>query len=109
MKLIATKNQTYKTRHLVAGDPFEASDRVGHLLIAIRKAKPASETKAPPARTYAEPQQESGPPPKVVPYTAAEEEVINLRRAARRLGIAVDKRWGAQRLRDIIAQAQSPT
>jgi hypothetical protein len=41
MKLIATANYPYKTRHLKAGDPFEtASQKDGELLIKMRRARP---------------------------------------------------------------------
>lgn len=39
MDLIATKSFSYNTRRLLPGDPFQASDRDGRLLIGIKKAK----------------------------------------------------------------------
>lgn len=39
MKLIATKSMLFGGRSLNVGDEFEASDRNGRLLKAIRKAK----------------------------------------------------------------------
>lgn len=53
MKLIATKSMLFGGRSLNIGDEFEASDRNGRLLKAIRKAKDPDEPvkAAPPAAT----------------------------------------------------------
>lgn len=42
MDLIATRAMTFGTRRLLAGDRFTASSQTGRVLIAIKKAKPAS-------------------------------------------------------------------
>ena len=39
MKLVATREFSYATRRLLPGDTFEASDRDGKLLIAVKKAQ----------------------------------------------------------------------
>lgn len=46
MKLIATKSMLFGGRSLNVGDEFEASDRNGRLLKAIRKAKDPDEPPA---------------------------------------------------------------
>jgi type IV secretory pathway VirB10-like protein len=114
MKLIAIKKMTYATRHLVAGDPFEAKDRDARILIGIRKAKPAA------AKTPQRPKATATPPPPVMPPPPANEaveapeeqpsmpgsEIARLRKTARQVGLVVDKRWGSQRLRDEIAKVR---
>jgi hypothetical protein len=116
MKLIATKKMTYATRHLVAGDPFEAKDRDARILIGIRKAKAAAaktsqRTKTtvaappppmPPAGEVSEPQQQQ---PQEQP-SGNGDEIARLRKTARQVGLIVDKRWGRQRLRDEIAKVR---
>jgi hypothetical protein len=105
MKLIATKKLTYATRHLVAGDPFEARDRDARILIGIRKAK-AAETRLR-GRVKVSVQEEPAPvpmPPTPSPPPSNDgDEIARLRKTARLLGIVVDKRWGSQTLRDRIA------
>lgn len=48
MDLIATRPLTYGTRRLKAGDPFTASRTNGRVLVAINKAKLATEKDAAP-------------------------------------------------------------
>lgn len=48
MDLIATRPLVYGTRRLKAGDPFTASRTNGRVLVAINKAKLATETDAAP-------------------------------------------------------------
>ena len=108
MKLIATKKMTYATRHLVAGDPFEASDRDARVLIGIRKAKVAEAKLSgrtrkvlvaeAPAPVPVSPTPSPPPPP-----SNDGDEIARLRKTARLLGVVVDKRWGSQTLRDRIA------
>lgn len=43
MDLIATRTMTYGTRRLTPGDRFTASNMNGRLLIAIKKAKAATD------------------------------------------------------------------
>jgi hypothetical protein len=104
MRLIATKRLTYNTRHLVAGDPFDASNKDARILIGIKKAKAAEERR----RRYRVPAAaaaELAPMPAVAAVTTTpdDDEITRLRKTARRLGIIVDKRWGSQTLRDKIA------
>jgi hypothetical protein len=91
-RLIATKPMTYATRRLQAGDAFEAPRRDARILLAIRKAKTAGE--ASPA-----PQAPEAPAP------AEDADLEALRAEAERLGIDVDGRWGAKRLRAEIDRA----
>lgn len=102
VKLIATKRLRYGTRAFAAGDRFEVPERDAKLLVyAVKRAKFAKATEAlhypakAPAK-YAEPE-----PAKAAP-TPADLEVDRLRNTARRLGLAVDHRWGAARLRSEI-------
>ncbi len=56
-KLVATKELTYNTRRLFAGDEFEASNRDAVILTAIRKAKRVrapGRVAAPPAKVAKE-------------------------------------------------------
>jgi hypothetical protein len=109
MKLIAIKKMTYATRHLVAGDPFEAKDRDARILIGIRKAKPAAAkpSQRPKTTTVMAP----SPPlsevaaPEEQPSTG-DDDIARLRKTARQVGLIVDKRWGRQRLRDEIAKVR---
>ncbi len=104
MKLTARRSFTYATRHLVAGDVFEAPDIHGIILIARRKAKPAEE------KLISQP-----PVVNVIlggwgPY---DEDVdpVKLRQVAESRGITVDGRWGAKRLQaeiDAVAKPSTP-
>jgi hypothetical protein len=95
-KLIATKRLRYGTRALAAGDHFEAPSMDAKLLVyAVKKAKFAKDE----------------PAPKPTPARAAivdDPELERLRASARRLGIAVDNRWGSRRLEAEIAAKRSP-
>lgn len=80
MRLIAAKPFKYATRHLVANEEFEAAAQYGRILLATGLARISQS-----------------------PLTAGREDLSELRREAARLGIAVDNRWGARRLRAEIA------
>jgi hypothetical protein len=75
----ATKPFRYATRALAAGETFEANRRDARTLAAIGKAREIE--------------------PK--------ENVDGLREEALALGIKVDKRWGADRIREEIKWAQN--
>ena len=85
MRLIATRPLRYpanrrNTRALVAGDLFEAPRHDAQLLVyACKRAAFANEI---------------GP----VPLAPDVDDIEALRTLAERLGIEVDKRWGARRL-----------
>lgn len=85
-KLIASRAMRYGTRALRAGDEFEASRRDARLLVAIGRASEAKE------------------PEPVKPEP--EDDIEALREEAQALGVHVDGRWGAKRLRDEIAKAR---
>ena len=74
MRLIARKPHTYGTRRLQAGEEFDIADSYGRTLLFMRLARRA------------------GPP-------KGEDEMPRLRADAQALGIDVDLRWGAKRLR----------
>lgn len=75
MDLIATKKLRYGGRNFTPGEAFTAINRDGRILVGIKKAKEA--------------------PP---------DDLAALRATAKRLGINVDMRWGARRLREEIAK-----
>ncbi|WP_242137372.1 MULTISPECIES: hypothetical protein [unclassified Sphingomonas] len=85
--LIATRSLRYATRALTAGDPFQASNKDARILVAIKKARPASVEEA--AQSEA----------------SADAEHQALRDEATKLGIMVGPRWGEKRLKDEIAKA----
>lgn len=89
MKLIATKSLRYATRRMLAGDEFEASSMHARILVGARKARYA------PAPSV---------PHDIEPEDAGTEIIDRLRSQADRLGIKVDKRWGAARLAQEIAR-----
>jgi len=88
MKLMAVKPHRYGTRHLTAGEEYEAPIREAVAMVAARKAKPMKGT-ARPAPTMPEPEPE---PP----------SLDDLRLQATQLGINVDGRWGVHRLQQEI-------
>lgn len=102
MKLIATRSlKKYGTRRMQAGDEFDATPRHAKWLFAVRKAKDA--------------RREAGtlppPPPAVARMLGSEHseqphpERDALRENAEALGVDVDGRWGADRLREEIEKA----
>ena len=98
MKLIATRNYSYNTRRLRAGDEFEANDYWARVLVGARRA------------SYAAQQEETPKPIARVAELEPEDDgakiLDKLRAQAERLGIAVDGRWGVARLQQEIAQAK---
>ncbi len=101
MKLTARRSFTYATRHLVAGDVFEAPDIHGIILIARRKAKPAEEKLITPPVVHAG----------VLAAVDDDFDLVRLRYIAESRGIAVDGRWGAKRLQaeiDAVAKPSAP-
>lgn len=80
MRLVAAKPFKYATRHLVANEEFEAAAQYGRVLLATGLARVAQSQ-----------------------LSADRENLADLRKEATRLGITVDNRWGARRLRAEIA------
>lgn len=99
MKLTATRPHTYGTRHLVAGEEYEAPPRHAAALVAGRKAKFAARMRKP------EPPQEMTAAVPVPEQDARVLELEALRAQAAELGVDVDRRWGLARLQFEIAQA----
>lgn len=83
MKLIALKKMTYSTRHLVAGDPFDAKDMDARILVGTKKAMAAT-------------------PPRIQEVRPNVPDIEALRATAKSLGIDVDNRWGIRRLQSEI-------
>jgi hypothetical protein len=105
-KLRAIKPHKYGTRHLVAGDEYEAPIRQAVALVVARRARFADQPSS--KRTIA------APAAPIVEQAAASDQVIEsmegridrLRLEATRLGINVDGRWGIARLQHEIEQAR---
>lgn len=95
-KLVATKNMTYATRHLRAGDSFDAVPRDARVLKAIGKARDDYNVPV-------QPLPEQGPPVVTPPAPAVDMDA--LRAEAEAAGVSVDRRWGEARLRQEIASA----
>lgn len=123
MELIATKSLRYGTRHLQAGETFEAAKRDAKILIAVHKARdpnhrkpgilpppPASlaeqiapvETRPEPAIASAEPVPEPHTVHEAPHHDPAHELRDTLRARAEALGVDVDRRWGVDRLSEEI-------
>jgi hypothetical protein len=128
-KLMAIKAHRYGTRHLTAGEEYEAPHGHAIALVAVKKArfvpdkKPTAPPKAPPeasleVREAAEretAEREAGDKPRAVtaasapvtpPETADAKTIDSLRLQATQLGIDVDGRWGVVRLQYEISQRQ---
>ena len=111
-RLMAIKSHEYGTRHLTAGDEYDASEMDAIKLVLKKKARFAPRVRSSPqpeaiveentaavAETAAVPQAE--------PEAATTEAPIDrLRLQATQLGIDVDGRWGVARLQHEIAQAR---
>jgi hypothetical protein len=115
-KLTAIRSHKYGTRHLTAGDEYEAPPRHAVALVAARRAKFAA---AKPAHTAVEktgakapmaapPAMPAPSVPRYEPEPAAEEapSLDSLRLQATQIGINVDGRWGVARLQHEIEQAR---
>jgi hypothetical protein len=111
-RLVALRPHKYGTRHLTAGEEYEAPPRHAIALVAARRARFADKGKyAKPTtpKKLAEPSAPAAPPPESKPVVAATSEVDKLealRLEAERLGVSVDGRWGIARLQHEIAQAR---
>lgn len=105
MRLVATREFKYSTRRLLPGDEFEASNRDGRLLVAIRKARPVRTTGNLPAPPPGVAKKiEAATAPVVPPAPVASDEVKSLREEYRAaLGRAPFPGWGADVLREKIA------
>jgi hypothetical protein len=109
-RLIAIKPHRYGTRHLTAGDEYEAPARHALALLASKKARFAAATSRPPKNPPPQPVPVRAPPePAAVPeptLVASVERNESLRAEAEQLGIEVDGRWGTIRLQDEIRKAR---
>jgi hypothetical protein len=101
-RVVAIKPHRYGTRHLVAGDEYEAPPRHAVALVAARKAQFASEKKTW-ARSLIDPQTASEFIDEVKPD---EVTIDSLRLEATQLGINIDGRWGVARLQHEIDEAR---
>jgi hypothetical protein len=104
-RLITTKPHKYGTRHLVAGDEYEAPPRHAIALVAGKKAKFADK----PARAAVAKVDEQLVPESddsIAGPATMEASLDRLRMEATGLGIDVDGRWGVPRLQHEIAQAK---
>jgi hypothetical protein len=109
-RMMAVKPHKYGTRHLTAGEEYEAPARHALALLASKKARYAAEASPrPPGKL---PPQSLPPAPLPEPAVAARMEtdpLDELRGQAHRLGIEVDRRWGAVRLQLEISKVSRET
>lgn len=114
LKLLATRSHKYGTRHLTAGDEYEAPIRQAVALVAGRKARFAPDQPTRRAAemsgakiSVAEPlNAESQAEATVAEEAASAHSLDGLRLQATQLGIEIDGRWGVARLQHEIAQAK---
>jgi len=104
-KLQALKPHKYGTRHLTAGEEYEAPLREAVAMVVSRKARFASKSLRPLPSPPPEPSEAPAPEPSAAPEPAAS-ELDQLRARATALGIEFDGRWGLARLRYQIGQAE---
>jgi len=107
-KLQALKPHKYGTRHLTAGEEYEAPLREAVAMVVSRKARFASKSLRPlpqPPEPVAPPEPSEAPAPSAAPEPAVS-ELDQLRARATALGIEFDGRWGLARLRYQIGQAE---
>jgi membrane protein involved in colicin uptake len=111
-KLIATKSYSYATRRLKAGDEFDATDMHARILVGARKAQFAEDRPSAKAATAKAPvkiEEKAQAQAETTAAQAAETKATtdpldDLRAQAHRLGIEIDKRWGAVRLQHEISK-----
>lgn len=109
-KLMAIRPHKYGTRHLVAGDEYEAPMRQAVALVVSRRSRfadkpgkkpvaaaPESKLQADPQRVYAS---------ELAEAESSESRLDRLRLEATQLGINVDGRWGVARLQHEIDEAR---
>ena len=99
MKLMAVKPHRYGTRHLTAGEEYEAPIREAVAMVAAKKAKPMKSAAKPAAVETTGAKAAGSAPP-------AEPSLDGLRLQATQLGINVDGRWGVHRLQQEIEARQ---
>jgi hypothetical protein len=106
-KLVTIKPHKYGTRHLTAGEEYEAPPRHAIALVAGRKARFADKiaTKATPA--VIEPTGAKSPVLRPEPIMSEAQSLDRLRMEATQLGIDIDGRWGLARLQYEIGRAKS--
>jgi hypothetical protein len=109
-RLVVISPHKYGTRHLTAGEEYDAPTRHAFALVAARRARFADRfhknpVAKPTPKPIAPPEPESPPQP-VAAMTTDAARIEQLRMEAWRLGVAVDGRWGIARLQHEIAQAE---
>jgi hypothetical protein len=115
--LMAIKPHKYGTRHLTAGEQYEAPPRHAIALVAGKKARFADKAARVPEKSAADARDtavtdfvEYMKPQTIVGQFGGDDEpeatIDSLRMEATQLGIDVDGRWGVVRLRHEIAQAK---
>lgn len=101
-KLMTIKPHKYGTRHLTAGEEYEAPVRHAIALVAGKKARFADKSERKKADAVIEPSGAKAPAPTSEPAM----NLDDLQMEATRLGIDVDRRWGVARLQHEIAQVR---
>jgi hypothetical protein len=104
-KLVTIKPHKYGTRHLTAGEEYEAPPRHAIALVAGRKARFADKSNRALKNPALKPAVAA---PQAVPDVsdADANRIDSLRMEANQIGLAVDGRWGVARLQHEIAQAK---
>ncbi len=102
VNLIATRNMMYNTRHLVAGQRFQARAVDAVVLTELRKSARYDYEAA-----VKEPLPQPEQPQQVSDQVAAALTLGQLRAEAETLGIRLDRRWAEGRLRQEIDRARS--
>ena len=105
LQLKALKPHKYGTRHLTAGEEYEAPVRQAVALMATKKAKVIKTEKRPAAKPEP-PQAEPAAATPATEHETTNHVIDRLRLEATQLGINVDGRWGVARLQHEIAQAR---
>lgn len=115
---IVTKPLTYATRHMVAGDSFEAPAKHGDLLVAIKKARHPTDDElqklhnrsglAAPPKSVIDKAREAAPPAKEPAATPAAPEIDERAALREQYAAALGKKpfpgWDADELRRRIAE-----
>lgn len=109
LKLTSIRPHKYGTRHMTAGEDYEAPTQEAIAQVALRNAdfaKPAKRSKPAASVEPPVPEPEPTPPPPEVEPERQPLTLDSLRLQATELGIDVDGRWGIARLAYEISQVK---
>jgi hypothetical protein len=100
-RLVAIRPFKYGTRHFVAGDAVEVSDRHALLLRAGQQPKARLAGEEVLSKASSQARKETG----LSPTNLEAEDIDVLRARAAHIGIKVDMRWGMKRIQEEIAKS----